>query len=40
MDPIVTEFIDESFRSYVNFSYVDLDKQLGKSWILEISIAK
>ena len=34
LDPIVKEFSDRAFRSYVCFLYADCENPSGKSWVL------
>ena len=40
LDPIVEEFSDRAFRSYVCFPYVGCDNPWGNSWIVEIFVAE
>lgn len=40
LDPIVKEFSDRAFRSYVCFPYVGCDNPSGNSWIIEVSAAE
>ena len=40
LDPIVREFSDESFRSYVSFPYVDSHNPFSNSWVIEVFIAE
>jgi hypothetical protein len=36
LDPIVKEFSDGAFRSYVCFPYADCTNPSGKSWVVEV----
>ena len=40
LDPIVKEFSDKTFRSYVCFPYVDCNNSSGNSWTIEIFAAE
>ena len=40
LDPIVKEFSDRTFRSYVCFPYVGCENQLGNSWTIEVFAAE
>jgi hypothetical protein len=40
LDPIVKEFSDGAFRSYVCFLYADCDNPSGKSWVIEVFAAE
>ena len=40
LDPIVREFSDGSFRSYVSFPYVDSHNPFSNSWVIEILVAE
>lgn len=40
LDPIVTEFSDGGFQSYVVFPYVDMKNKPGNSWMLEVYTAQ
>ena len=40
LDPIVKEFSDGAFRSYVCFLYTDCENQSGKSWVIEVFAAE
>ena len=40
LDPIVKEFSDKTFRSYVCFPYVGCDNPSGNSWTIEIFAAE
>ena len=40
LDPIVKEFSDGGFRSYVCFLYVDCENPSGKAWVIEVFAAE
>ena len=40
LDPIVKEFSDGSFRSYVCFPYVECESRNGNVWILEVLVVE
>lgn len=40
LDPIVKEFSDGSFRSYVCFLYADCENLSGKAWVIEVFVAE
>ena len=40
LDPIVKEFSNRAFRSYVCFPYVECENSLGNSWIIEVLAAE
>lgn len=40
LDPIVKEFSDGAFRSYVCFPYVECENRLGNSWSIEVFAAE
>lgn len=40
LDPIVREFSDGSFRSYVSFPYVDSYNPFSNSWVIEVFIVE
>ena len=40
LDPIVKEFSDGAFRSYVCFLYAECENPSGKAWVLEVSVAE
>lgn len=40
LDPIVREFSDGSFRSYVSFPYVDSHNPFSNSWVIEVFIVE
>ena len=40
LDPIVREFSDGSFRSYVSFPYVDSHNPFRNSWVIEVFIVE
>ena len=40
LDPIVKEFSDGSFRSYVCFLYAECENLSGKAWIIEVFAAE
>ena len=39
LDPIIKEFSDGAFRSYVCFLYVECENPSGKAWIVEVFVA-
>lgn len=40
LDPIVEEFSDQAFRSYVCFLYVECANPSGKSWVIDVYVAE
>ena len=40
VDPIVKEFSDGAFRSYVSFPYVDSNNPFKNSWVIEVFIVE
>ena len=40
LDPIVKEFSDGSFKSYVCFLYADCENPLGNAWFIEVFAAE
>ena len=40
LDPIVREFSDGSFRSYVSFPYLDSHNPFSNSWVIEVFIVE
>jgi hypothetical protein len=40
LDPIVKEFSDGAFRSYVCFLYADCENPSGKAWVVEVFAAE
>lgn len=40
LDPIVKEFSDRTFRSYVCFLYAECENPSGKAWVVEVSAAE
>jgi hypothetical protein len=40
LDPIVKEFSDGAFRSYVCFLYADCENPSGKAWVVEVFVAE
>nr|QUW40432.1 hypothetical protein [Haslea sp.] len=40
LDPIVKEFSDGAFRSYVSFPYVDSNNPFSNSWVIEVFIVE
>lgn len=40
LDPIVKEFSDRAFRSYVCFPYVECENRNGNGWILEVLVVE
>ena len=40
LDPIVQEFSDGAFRSYVCFLYAECENPSGKGWVVEVSAAE
>jgi len=40
LDPILKEFSDGAFRSYVSFPYVDSNNPFSNSWVIEVFIVE